>query len=95
MTINGGTLLGEIPCRLGETNAAPPLVDPVEHVVEGWLVGETGELAGGLLLERLAALLSALSHLGVDIVGDVSYEYVRHVFVMLASGRGRIAPEAL
>jgi hypothetical protein len=80
-----GPLLGEVVGGLGEADStAATSFDPVEDVGEGWPFGETGQLAGEILLEGLAALLGAMLQGGVNGVGDVADENVGHAFIMLS-----------
>jgi hypothetical protein len=49
-------------------------LDPGQEIVERRALGQAAQLAGHVLLERLARPLGAALELGVDLVGNVTDE---------------------
>jgi hypothetical protein len=79
-------VLAQVLSSLGQAYAAAvaPL-DPVQDFIYAGPPGQAAELSGQELLQGLALALCALLKGGVDIVGKVSNEQIRHAYIMQAS----------
>jgi hypothetical protein len=65
--------------------AAVTPLDPVQDFIHAGPPGEAAELSGQELLQGLALALCALLKGGVDVVGKVANEQIRHAYIMQAS----------
>lgn len=81
-------LLTEIIHRLAQAHpAAPAAAYPVEHFINARPLCQPPQLAREELLQRLAAPLSPALQGSVNLLGNVSYEQVRHAYIMLSPRR--------
>ena len=58
--------------------------DPGEHLVHRRRLSDACEFTAQVLLERLARCLGAPLQAGMDVVGKIADQNVRHAFIMLA-----------
>ncbi len=65
--------------------AAMAAFDPVQDFIHAGSPGETAKLSGQELLQGLALAFCALLKGGVDVVGKVADEQIRHAYTMQAS----------
>jgi hypothetical protein len=68
--------------------AAGTAFDPVQNLIDARPIGQAAELGGEELLQRLAAPLGAALERGVHVVRDITYEQVRHAYIMLSPRAG-------
>jgi len=79
-------VLGEILYSLFERNAATrAAIHPVHELVDRGTRSKLPQFRTEVLLERFALACSPSSEYGVCLVGEISYEYVRHSCIMIAS----------
>jgi hypothetical protein len=79
-------VLAQVLSSLGQAYvAAVAPLDPVQDFIHAGPPGEAAELSGQELLQGLALALCALLKGGVDVVGKVANEQIRHAYIMQAS----------
>jgi hypothetical protein len=79
-------VLAQVLRSLGQAYvAAVAPLDPVQDFIHAGPPGEAAELSGQELLQGLALALCALLKGGVDVVGKVANEQIRHAYIMQAS----------
>jgi hypothetical protein len=79
-------VLAQVSGSLGQAYvAAVAALDPVQDFIHAGPPGEAAKLGGQELLQGLALALCALLKGGVDVVGKVADEHIRHAYIMQAS----------
>jgi hypothetical protein len=79
-------VLAQVLGSLGQAYvAAVAAFDPVQDFIHAGPAGEAAKLGGQELLQGLALALCALLKGGVDVLGNVADEQIRHAYIMQAS----------
>jgi hypothetical protein len=78
-------VLAQVLGSLGQAYvAAVAALDPVQDFIHAGPPGEAAKLCGQELLQGLALALGALLKGGVDVLGQVPDEQIRHAYIMQA-----------
>jgi hypothetical protein len=79
-------VLAQVLGSLGQAYvAAVAAFDPVQDFIHAGPPGEAAKLSGQELLQGLALALGALLKGGVDVLGKIPNEQIRHAYIMQAS----------
>ena len=80
-----GPLLAEVFGGLAQAHLPPAAaLDAVQDLIDARPLREPAQFTGEELLQGLAASLCPALQGGVDVVGKVSYQQVRHAYIMLS-----------
>ena len=72
-------------------------LDAIQYLINSRPLRQPAQLTRQVLLQRLAAPLSPALQSGVYVVGDITYQQVRHAYIMLspwAAAQGSKAPHS-
>ena len=61
------------------------MLDAVQHLIDARPLGKSAQFTAEVLLQGLASPLSPALQGRVNVVGKVSYQQVRHAYIMLSS----------
>lgn len=85
-----GAVFSEIVSGLAQAHpATATAIDAIQHLIDARPLRQPPQLRGKELLQRLAASLGPALQGGVNIVGKVSYQQVRHAYIMLSAALWR------
>ena len=59
-------------------------LDAIQYLINSRPLRQPAQLTRQVLLQRLAAPLSPALQSGVHVVGDITYQQVRHAYIMLS-----------
>jgi hypothetical protein len=80
-----GPVFAQVFRGLAEADAAAAMsLDPVQDLLDAWPFGQPPQLSGQELLQRLPAALGPALQGSMDVIWKVTYEHVRHAFIMQA-----------
>src|SRR6266513_1311524 len=88
----GNEIISSLPQAHPATAVA---LDAIQHFFNSWPLRQPAQLIRQVLLQQLAAPLSPALQSGVHVVGDITYQQVRHACIMLslrAAVQGSRAP---
>jgi hypothetical protein len=88
----GNQIISSLPQAHPATAVA---LDAIQYLINSRPLRQPAQLTRQVLLQRLAAPLSPALQSGVYVVGDITYQQVRHAYIMLsprAAVQGSKAP---
>jgi hypothetical protein len=85
-----GPLFGKIVGGLPQAHpAAATALDAIQHLIHTGPLRQPAQLTGKELLQRLAAPLSPPLKSGMNVLGDITDQQVRHAYIMLSFALSR------